>query len=178
MTKTPVHPPAQVGALLAELLEALSASSDTVSRLAALAGQKLSALRQADADALHRCAQVEGRLVAALTQLIRQRQAVLARLAQALHAPPLAQRPISELAARLDPPQASLLLAAAQRLAMLGGELQRKNALTARAARGLQEHIHAALAALQAEPTPDVTYRASGQRDRQSAGSKWIDAVG
>lgn len=169
--------PAAVLEPLRELVDYLGELHGLLRALAELAGQKLAALRAADAARLHACAAREGSLLQEIFRTAQGRAAVLARLAQALHIADLRTLRLAGLADRLPEPQASLLRARSTALAQVAAELQRKNTLVAAVAHDLQAHIRGVFAELARVGQEPSGYGPAG---RPQAGSRrcWVDAVG
>lgn len=178
MTTTIAQPVRQdlrehVDALIAEL----SALTQPLADLTELAGQKLDAMRRADATGLRALTDREPTLIAAISQLDQRRGAVLTRLAQALRAPDLATARVSEIASHLPEPHASRIRAKTTGLQRLAADLQKKNDLAGRVARALHMHVRQVFAELARTSQDSVGYGPTGQDERRS-GQLLIDAVG
>ncbi len=153
-------------------------------QLAELAGEKLAALRRADAPALTECAAREEILLREQLSDDAQHKALLARLAQTLHCPAAPRVTLAEIADRLPEPAASHLRARTAALRQIAAVLQQKNQLAADVARKLQFHLRGVFTDLAAPP--DVAlYGPQGHRLIAGApqpvgeGSRrFIDAVG
>jgi len=160
-----------------ELLEELARLQTTLETLVVMAGDKLAAMRQANAAALHQCAAREGELLQALFRDEPRRKATLARAAQGLRAagPPAGW--LTQIADGLPEPLGSRLRARAAGLRELAAELQRKNNLVASVARQLQSHIRGVFAELAGAAQELTVYGPRGQQER-SHPHCWVDAVG
>jgi hypothetical protein len=161
----------------AELLEALSALHELLRQLLELARAKLEALRAADAPNLQRCAARECGVLERLFERERQRDAVLARLAQSLHWEGPAPPRLAEVAAKLPEPVSSRLRAKAAGLRQTAGELRRENRLAAEVAQHLHKHIRAVFEDIARVNQESIVYGPSG-RHEQRAAMTWVDAVG
>jgi hypothetical protein len=164
---------AQIG----ELLEALSGLHEMFKQLLALARAKLVALRAADAAALQRCAARECGVLERLFEQERQRDAVLARLAQSLHPGSTAVPRVSEIAERLPEPFSSRLRARAVGLRQTAKELRCENRVAAEVARHLHKHLRAVFEDIVHLNQESVVYGPSGKHE-QRVNKTWVDAVG
>ncbi len=172
---------AETGLLAREVLAQLAELQAALGQLAALAAQKLGALRRADAAELQQLAAREG---AALTELFRRepvRKANLARLAQALRCAEPQRPSLTVIAECLPEPLGSTLRARAAALAAAARELQQKNRLAATVARNLHGHVRGIFASIAGAERPAV-YGPPGNARRGAAaggvGRRWVDAVG
>lgn len=156
-----------LGQYLADLLA-------TLKELTALATEKLAAMRQADTEALNRCAAREEELLRELFRRQQARNAELARLAQTLHCP---QPCLSEIITRLPEPLASSLWARSVALKEIAVELQRRNRLAASVAQNLQAHIRGIFADVASATQESLVYGPRGQHELSSP-RRWVDAVG
>jgi hypothetical protein len=172
--------PAPAGGLteqIRELLTHLASLHVALSTLAGLAGEKLGALRRADAPALQDCARREGELLNAVFRAEQQRKAVLARVAQSLHLPAEPRSTLTEIAARLGEPLASAVRARSTALQDAAAELQRKNGLVARVAQSLQSHVRGIFAEVAGAAHEPAGYGPRGQHETGTPRC-WVDAVG
>ena len=160
-----------------ELVQHLTELHGGLKQLAALASEKLAALRAADAPALELCAAREGELVREVLSKEQQRNALLARLAQSLRFSLAEGAGLTEIAARLPEPLASSVRARGMALRETAAELQRKNRLVASVAHNLQAHIRGVLGDVAKAARESLVYGSAG---RHEAGSPryWVDAVG
>lgn len=159
-----------------DLLRQLDALHGQLDELCDLAGQKLTAIRAADARGLHACTAAEHRLLGSVLGA-HKTPALPAQLAQHLQASAGTARRISELAADLPAPQASRIHARIARVREIAHELQRKNQVVAKVARSLQEHLRGVFAAAADALQDKDMYTRKGQSGGRPA-STWIDAVG
>ncbi len=148
-----------------------------LTELAAIADQKLTALRAADADALQRCTAREAAVLQRVLGAEQRRPALLARVAQSLQRPELVSARLNEIADHVPEPAASSLRARGLALRDIAGRLQRKNRLAALVARNLQGHLRDIFAAVAKAAQDSVVY---GPQGRQHASDPrcWVDAVG
>ncbi len=160
-----------------ELLEQLAELHATMKQLAELAGRKLTAIRAADSEALHQCAECESQLLNRLFRSEPKRKALLASLAQSLRCPSRPSPRLSEIADRLSEPLASALRARSLALAQISKDLQKKNRLVGTVARNLQSHLRGVFAALTGASTEAVVYGPAGQPEVGQV-RFWMDAVG
>jgi len=159
------------------LIENLATLQALLRQLSASASAKLTAIRAADSQALQGCAAREAELLEQVYRLAPARDALLARLAQALPISSSKQARLSEIAAALPEPTASLLRARNAALQQIARELQQKNATVAGVARHLQTHLAAIFAALAQANQEAVVYGPKGQHAGRTVRS-WVDAVG
>ena len=164
---------AQVG----ELLETVSALHEMLKQLLELARAKLVAMRAADAAALQRCAARECGVLERVFEQERQRDAVLARLAQSLHWDYAAPPRLSEIAGKLPEPFSSRLRAKTAGLRQTANELRRENGVAAEVARHLHKHIRAVFEDIARVNQESVVYGPSGKHE-QRTNQTWVDAVG
>jgi len=183
MTATPEGPQRlsamslPVQAAVEELCDSLGALYELLKTLAATAEQKLAAIRSADADQLQKCAAREMELLEQVTTVKRQRQAAIARLAQALQVPAGSELSICTLANRLGEPVASILRAKSRGLRELADRLQHVNAVAARAAQDLQAHVRAVFAEVAKANRDSAVYGPEGQHEQGQIRSS-VEAVG
>lgn len=161
----------------AALVDSLAELHGLMQRLAELVREKLDALRVAAADRLMRCAQEEAATLEAVLRNNQSREAILARLAQALHWPEIRTAPLREIAARLPQPQSSQITAKSVPLKRLAEELAEKGRLAADVARNLHAHVRAMFAQLAQASQEAVVYGRNGQPDSKVT-RNWVDAVG
>lgn len=166
-----------VAAAVTALDGVLGALHTGLKNLIEIADRKLAAMRSADAESLHACAARETDLLQAHFATERERDAVLALLAQ--HLPALSARPLhlGAVADAIPEPGASRIRARMQGLRTLAGELQKKNALAADVARRLQSHIREVFAAVAEVNQECVVYGRNGQHEAATT-RRWVDAVG
>jgi len=162
---------------VAELFGVLDATLAAFRELADLADQKLAAIRQADTAGLQAVAGAECAVLERVFTLERDRQAILARLAQALPARTADPPRLSQIAAQLPEPLGPRLQAKIAGLRDLAARLQQKNRLAATVARRLHNHIRAVFDELARSGREAVVYGPNGQRT-QGEQLSWIDAVG
>ena len=170
---------ASVGAMAAarELNDGLGGLHELLKQLVELADQKLAGMRAADTAALQACAAREAEVLEELARSDQERQATLARLAQALQIPKSARGCLSEITARIPEPLASALRARRLALREIAAQLQRKNKLAAGVAHNLQAHIRAVFAEVAKANQESVVYGPQG-RHEQAGVLSWLDAVG
>jgi len=160
-----------------DLLDTLTALGELLTQLLGVAGRKLAAMRAAEAKTLQQCAAEEHGVLQELFERERQRDAVLARLAQSLHWPDSRRVSLSEVAQRLPEPFSSRLRARIAGLRTVAVALKEKNRLAAAVARNLHQHLRAVFEDLAQANQETVGYGPNGkheQRNRQA----WVDAVG
>src|SRR5262249_36140863 len=116
------------------LLENLTTLHAHLRELTALAQRKLTAVRSADAAALQLLAQEEAAILTHVERNQAQRDAAMARIAQALRRADARCMPLHKLADTLPEPMRSALLARGAALRAAGHELQRNNAIVAKVA--------------------------------------------
>jgi hypothetical protein len=162
---------------LREVVRHLSDLHAALTQLTDLAGEKLAAMRAADADALTRCAAREAELLQAVLKADEQRPALLARLAQSLRRPQLQAAKLTEIADHLPEPAASALRARGLALREIAGQLQRKNRLAAVVAHNLQGHLRGIFAEVAKAAQQSVVYGPAG-RHYGTGPRCWVDAVG
>jgi flagellar biosynthesis/type III secretory pathway chaperone len=155
----------------------LAALQAALTQLVALADEKLAAIRTGDAAGLTRCAEREAAMLEQVLLDQRRRDALLARLAQALQRPDLAGAALSEICRHLPEPQASVLTARGAALRELATQLQQKNRIVAEVARNLQAHIRGIFSDVAEAAQECVAYGARGQHEGHSR-RYWVDAVG
>ncbi len=165
------------GVQIEELLETVSLLHELLKRLLELARAKLAAMRAADAETLHQCAAEECDVLEALFKREKQRDAVLARLAQSLHWSGDERARLSEIAERLPEPFSSRLRAKTAGLRKTADELQRKNRLAADVARHLHKHIRAVFEDVARVNQESVVYGPNGKHEQRTR-KTWVDAVG
>ncbi len=169
--------PAGLPEIVRTLAELLGEMRPILERLSDLAGQKLAAMRRADAAALNAGAAEEAGLVQQLALNARKRQVALARLAQQMQAPELVQASVSEISAAVGEPLGSILTAKSLPLQHVAAELERKNNLASAVARNLQTHIRAVFQELDAANQETVVYGNRGKPTPHRT-RNWVDAVG
>lgn len=160
-----------------ELAQCLADLQGLLKQLAELARRKLDALRQADADALQTCSAREAALLEQLAPVERRRDAVLARLAQALRRPELPRAGLSEIAVCFPEPVSSHLRARNAALREITTVLREKNQMAARVARELHQHIRGVFDEVTRAAQESVVYGSQGQW-RPTPARSWVDAVG
>ncbi len=160
-----------------ELLELLSSLQDLLRQLTDLAETKLQAMREADVEGLHRCAARECQVLERLFEREQSRDAVLARVAQALRYEPDSRPRLAEVAEKLAEPHSSRLRAKIAGLRHVSTELRQKNRLAAEVARHLHQHIRAVFEDLAQVNRESVVYGPNGQHE-QRINKTWVDAVG
>ncbi|MFQ5806196.1 MAG: flagellar export chaperone FlgN [Phycisphaerae bacterium] len=160
-----------------DLLATVTSLHELLKQLLELAGRKLAAMRSADAGALQQCAADEGGVLQALFEREKQRDAVLARLAQSLHWRADCRPRLSEIAERLPEPFSSRLRAKIVGLRQTAGELRHKNQLAAAVARNLHAHIRAVFEDVAKVNQESVVYGPSGKHEQRNK-KTWVDAVG
>lgn len=174
-----LSPPARAAQAppLGELMDYVDTLHQSLKALLEVAGDKLQALRVADAPALERLAGLEVTLLKKVLSEERQRVALLARVAQSLQRPDLARSALTEISRCLPEPAASVLRAKSLALRELASELQRKNGIAARVAQNLQSHIRGVFAEVARATQESVGYGSKGRHE--SCGRRyWVDAVG
>ena len=174
---TSTSTPAARAALLRELGAHLAGLHALMKKLAALADEKLAAMRRADTEALDGCTAREAELVQSAFADDAKRKAILARVAQSLHLPQPERARLSEIVARVPEPLASALAARNRALREIAAELQRKNRLAAKVAQNLQLHLRGLFAELAGAAQETRVYGPRGQHE----GSRprcWVEAVG
>lgn len=169
--------PATLGEPLGALVQHLTTLHAALRQLAELAGEKLAALRGADAEALQLCAARELVLLKEVLGAQQERNALLARLAQSLRCPQPQATRLTEIADRLPEPLASSLRARSAALREVATELQRKNQLAATVARNLQAHIRGIFAEVAGAAQESLVYGCKGAHQTSSTRC-WVDAVG
>jgi CHAT domain-containing protein len=168
---------ARLEAHVGDLLAAMSSVHDLLRQLLELADTKLSAMRRADVEALRQCATDESSVLQELIEREKQRDAVLARLAQSLHWPDRGGGRLSGIAERLSEPFRSRLLAKTESLHQIASALRQKNRLAASVARNLHSHIRAVFDDVARVNQESVMYGPSGKHEHRNA-QAWVDAVG
>ena len=163
--------------IVAELRDALATLHGLLQQLTELAGRKLDAMRRADTGDLQSCAAMEHRLLRDVSAKRKQREAILARLAQSLHWPEAVAAPLGEIADRLPEPFSSSIRAKNRALREVADTLQQKNRLAAAVARNLHAHVRSIFAELAKANQECVLYGPSGQHEQTSTDA-WVDAVG
>jgi flagellar biosynthesis/type III secretory pathway chaperone len=170
-------PPAGLTPIVTELLGALGALQALLQRLTDLASQKLDTMRHADAGGLQSCTAMEHRLLAEVAGRQRERDAIVARLAQALQWPEATTASLAEIARHLPEPFSSYIAAKSRALGEIAGTLQQRNRLAASVARRLHAHVRSIFAELAKANQEPVVYGPSGQHE-QSNSEAWVNAVG
>jgi hypothetical protein len=160
-----------------DLLATLNALQQMLGQLLDLAVRKLAAMRHADTGALHKCAAEESVVLHALFEKEKERDAVIARLAQSLPLPEGGPLRLSHIAERLPEPLGSRLRAKTLGLRQVAGALQEKNRLAARVARNLHTHICAVFEDVAKVNQESVVYGPSGKHEQRNK-ETWVDAVG
>ena len=170
-------PAANVAQAADELLVVAGELHAVLKQLLGVATDKLQAMRSADTSALYQCAAQEGRLLHAMFEREKQRNAVIARLAQELHWETEGPPRMSEVAARLPAPYGPRLQATTEGLRETTTALREKNKLAARVARNLHKHIRAVLDEVASANQEALGYGPSGKHEQVNTKS-WVDAVG
>jgi hypothetical protein len=159
------------------LLDVLNDLQQVLHDLLELSRNKLTALREADADALQRAAELEALCIERLVGVHDRRRAVLAELAQTLHWPGARSATLTQISGRLEEPLASALRARSEGLRAMALDMEKNNRLAAAVARGLHEHLRGVFADLARACETQQVYDSRGQaeavRDRL-----WVDAIG
>ena len=159
------------------LLEIVGALHELMRQLSELASEKLAAMRAADAEALHACAARECAVLERLFAREKERDAVLARLAQSLPWQEPGVPRLSAIAEKIPEPESSRLQAKIAGLRQTAEELQRKNRLAADVAQRLHKHIRAIFEEI-AGVNQDADVYGPGGRQEPRATKTWVDAVG
>ncbi len=162
---------------LHELGQHLSSLQATLTSLSDLTDEKLAGLKAADTAVLHRCAAREADLLRQVFKDEQNRNAVLARLAQALQCTAPSPPRLAEIADRIPEPLASSLRARNAALKAVASELRRKNGLAAKVARNLQNHIRGIFADVASASQESLGYGPKGQHETSDSRS-WVDAIG
>jgi len=160
-----------------DLLGTVTSLHELLKQLLQLAGKKLAAMRAADADALQQCAADEAAVLQALFEREKQRDALLARLAQSLQWREAGHPRLSAFAERLPEPFSSRLQAKIAGLRQTAQELRQKNQLAATVARNLHKHIRTVFEDVAKVNQESVVYGPSGKHEQRNM-KTWIDAVG
>src|SRR5207249_1116357 len=124
LTATPLPPAAGIESDVQTLLDTLVELGGHLRALLDLASRKLEAMKRADVPALTQCAAEEERELQRMLRRDGQREAVLARLAQALRFRSQAPARLTEIAARLPQPFSSQILAKSAALRDLATKLE------------------------------------------------------
>ena len=169
--------PSEPEAHVRDLLAMLTALHDSLRQLVELADRKLAAMRIADTEALQRCTAEEGRLLQAVFARERQRDAILARLAQDLPQPGGGPAELSEIADRLAEPSSSRLQAKIAGLCQTATALREKNRLAATVARNLHAHVRTVFDDVANANRESVVYGPNGKHEQRNP-QTWVDAVG
>ncbi len=169
--------PTEAVAPLRELNDLLAKLQTGMTELLELAGQKLAGMRKADAQGLHDCAAREAALLKEVLYGQQQRNAILARLAQALHVQTPRPVTLSDISAALPEPVASALRARSAALQELARDLQRKNKIAASVAQNLQTHIRGVFAEIANVANESLGYSPAGKHEVKRTRC-WVDAVG
>jgi flagellar biosynthesis/type III secretory pathway chaperone len=159
------------------LLAALGTLHGLLKQLVEVAGQKLTALRRADSPGLNECTKRELALLQQVYQAEQERNATVARLAQALQCPELRAGPLRLLVARVAEPLHSHLQAKMAGLREVAAALRQKNEVAGRVAHDLQVHIRGIFAELAKAQQETVGYGPAGQQ-RATAARVMVDALG
>lgn len=160
-----------------ELNESLGALHGLLKQLVEQSEEKLAGMRGADVEVLHACTQREKQLLEEVFQTERERDAILARLAQTLQAPRLKSAPLSEILNHIPEPLSSALRARNVALHGIATELQQKNRLAAQVAHNLQSHIRAVFVELAKANQESIVYGPKGQHEQANIRT-CLDAVG
>ncbi len=160
-----------------QLNENMAGLHGQLRELLALAQEKLTALRSADADTLRSCAAREALVLQQVFRDEQERRASLARLAQCLPVPDEHRQSLEHIANLLPEPFSSALRARNAALREVATQLQEKNKLAARVAHNLQSHIRSVFAELAKANQESVVYGPKGQHEQRNVRS-WLDAVG
>lgn len=164
-------------AAIESLLGVVGALHDLMRQLLELAKEKLVALRTADAEDLHACATRECRVLERLFAREKERDAVLARLAQSLPASGASAPRLSVIAEQIPEPFSSRLRAKIAGLRQTAEELRQKNRLAAEVARSLHKHLRAIFSEIAGVNQETLVYGPGG-REEPRATRTWVDAVG
>ncbi|MBN2447191.1 MAG: flagellar export chaperone FlgN [Phycisphaerae bacterium] len=174
----PVPHTPELGRAADALLTCFHVAYELLSKLLALADDKLDAIRRADAKRLNQNTHSELKLLQQIAVNDQERNAVLARIAQALRRPELKQGRASEIAAALPEPTSSRLRARISGLREVALNLRKKNDLVARVARDLQTHIRDIFAEVAKSQMETAVYDACGQHERHAKPRMIVDALG
>lgn len=169
--------PANVLSLAERLDACLAELQGLMTRLSDSAAARLAALRRADTEALRVQSEEEERVLARTAQVEQTRSAILADLAQALHAPDANPLRLEDLADRLQEPLSSRIRARSVGLRSAAEILKKNTRLTADVAQRLQLHIRAVLAELAGANREPIGYGAGG-RTESCVARTWVDALG
>lgn len=169
--------PRGLDAQVDELLATLTSLHEMLRQLLELAGRKLAAMRAADTEALRQCAADEGGILRALFEREKQRDAVLARLAQSVQWHEARHARLSEIAERLPEPFSSRLRAKTAGLRRTADELRQKNQLAATVARNLHKHLCAVFDDVANVNQESVVYGPNGRHEHRNQ-MTWVDAIG
>ncbi len=159
------------------LLRHLADLHASLRQLVALADDKLTAMRSADATALRDCALREEELVKRVLFEQQNRGALITRAAQGLPQAPPGTKQLKDLLPHVPEPLSSALQARRAALQQAASELRRKNRIVATVAQNLQAHIRGVFAELAKTAEESVVYGAGGQHET-STKRCWVDAVG
>ena len=157
-----------------ELLDSLSSLQDWLRQLTELAEVKLQAMRRADAEGLHRCAARECQVLEQLFQCERARDAIVARVAQALRYEADERPRLTEIAEKLPEPASSRLRAKIAGLQQVSTNLRQKNRLAAEVARHLHKHIRAVFEDLAQVNRESVVYGPTDNTNNGSTRPGWM----
>ena len=160
-----------------ELIDSLIKLHELLKQLVGGVEEKLAGMRGADVEVLHACAQREKQLLEEVFQTERERDAILARLAQTLHMPQLKSAPLSEIVNHIPEPLCSALRARNVALRDIAIKLQQKNRLAAQVAHNLQTHIRAVFVELAKANQESIVYGPKGQHEQANIRT-CLDAVG
>lgn len=159
------------------LIDCLAVLHDVLKQFVEQSDRKLSALREADAEAMHRGAAREAELLEKVQEHRRARNAILARLAQGLQWPGVRSARLGKIAERIPEPFSSILRARTVALRELATTLEQKNKLAALVARNLQTHVRGMFADIASATLESVVYGPNGNHE-QTRKQSWVDAVG
>lgn len=160
-----------------DLLATLEELGGHLTSLLSLCDRKLVAMKAADVPALNQVAGEEERELQKMLRRDGQRDAVLARLAQALRLGGSTPSRLSEIAARLPEPFCTEILGKSAELRRLATNLEEKTRLAAAVAQSVQSHIRAVFAEVARAGQETVVYGRSGQHEAVTR-QTWVDAVG
>lgn len=160
-----------------KLDQALARLHELLKQLAEVAGDKLDAIRRADAAALHVATAREAALLETLPAVAQERAAALAQLAQALQWPRIQSARVPEIADRLPEPSASALRSRGLALRQIAEDLRKKNRIAAEVAQRLQQHMRSIFADIAKANQESVVYGPRGNHE-QITRRFWLDAVG
>jgi hypothetical protein len=179
MLLAPVHSPrtADLDDDVQTLLCTLNELGDHLRALHQLAIRKLDAMKRADIALLNSCAAEEECELQRMLRRDGKRDAVLARLAQALRMRTSAPARLTEIAGRLPQPFSSQIVAKSAELRGLAENLEEKNRLAAAVAQSVHSHIRAVFAEVAKANQETIGYGRNGKHEAMTTRA-WVDAVG